>query len=945
MVKFVKKRNGSIEKFDPTKLNQWAEWAANKNVGWSDVLLEAIRSLPETAKSEDIQTALINSCVNRGYSQMAARLLLGQIFKEAYGGFNIPSFKSFYKNAVTMGYWGDFGYSDEELDYIDSFIDHPKDFEYEYCTVRQFYDKYAVSAHGVCLESPQMALMATAVSNTRHEPDRHIRAVAAYKELSKLKINLPTPSLAGQRTPVSGSPSCCVITGGDSVDSIEAAVHVAYKMTAMGSGIGAELSTRSKKDPVKGGTIEHMGKDSYYRYLDRAVKANKQHTRGGSATVTFHVHDPEIDMLLRYKSQRILESQRIDTMDYSLAVTKLFMKKAATDGMWMLVSNFFAPKLYDLSYRTNDEDYEQEYNRVLQDDSIKKTMVKAREILNLFWTQRSDVGRIYRTNLTNINKHTPFKDTIRLSNLCVAPETLVMTDQGYIPIAEISGQEVNIWNGEEWSLVKVVKTGENQSLIKVSTDSGQSLECTPYHKFYIFNGYGMPYKEVRAWQLKPGDRLAKFDLPVIDGDKVLKKAYINGFYSGDGCLTKQGQRIYLYGEKMNLAKHFDGGGKWTIQEEYSRMYKHYADLKDKFFVPTSGYCVESRLDWLAGYLDADGSVYRNGDNEQLVACSVNLTFLQEVQMMLQTLGVSAKIRKVVDEGRRLLPLNDGSGDLGYFECQEAYRLLITSIDTQKLVDMGLRLQRLKVSQRTPQRDARRFVAVSEVVDEGRVDDTYCFTESKRGMGMFNGILTGQCQEIALPTSELKDTESLYKAPLGAEDGEIALCFLASIVAGRVEQDELGNINYDEYLNTAYQAAKFTDNTIDLCSYPFKAMEYTAKNRRSIGIGLTDVAHYMAKNGFKYDTIEGRNALHRLAELHSYALHKASVSLAKERGKCGWFDRTKYSDEKPWLPIDTYEREVDKWHTQELLCDWECLRKEIKEYGVRFSVHEAFMPEL
>ncbi len=752
MVKFVKKRNGSIEKFDPTKLNQWAEWAANKNVGWSDVLLEAIRSLPETAKSEDIQTALINSCVNRGYSQMAARLLLGQIFKEAYGGFNIPSFKSFYKNAVTMGYWGDFGYSDEELVYIDSFINHAKDFEYEYCTVRQFYDKYAVSAHGVCLESPQMALMATAVSNTRHEPDRHIRAVAAYKELSKLKINLPTPSLAGQRTPVSGSPSCCVITGGDSVDSIEAAVHVAYKMTAMGSGIGAELSTRSKKDPVKGGTIEHMGKDSYYRYLDRAVKANKQHTRGGSATVTFHVHDPEIDMLLRYKSQRILESQRIDTMDYSLAVTKLFMKKAATDDMWMLVSNFFAPKLYDLSYRTNEEEYEQEYNRALQDGSVKKTMVKAREILNLFWTQRSDVGRIYRTNLTNINKHTPFKDPIRLSNLCVAPETLVLTRDGEFEISSLVDKRVEVWNGEEWSETVVRKTGENQKLIKVVLENGRYLECTPYHKFYICDETETLISMVRAADLCRGMKL----------------------------------------------------------------------------------------------------------------------------------------------------INNGLEDEGTF-------------------------------------------FVRAVVDEYRTDDTYCFSEPKRGMGTFNDILTGNCQEIALPTSELKDTESLYKVPNGTEDGEIALCFLASIVAGRVEQDELGNINYNEYLNTAYQAAKFTDNTIDLCSYPFKAMEYTAKNRRSIGIGLTDVAHYMAKNGFKYDTVEGRNALHRLAELHSYALHKASVRLAKERGKCGWFDRTKYSDEKPWLPIDTYEKEVDKWHTQELLCDWEGLRKEVKEHGVRFSVHEAFMP--
>lgn len=597
-----------------------------------------------------------------------------------------------------------------------------------------------------------MALMATAVSNTRHESDRHIRAVAAYKQLSNLKINLPTPSLAGQRTPVSGSPSCCVITGGDSVDSIEAAVHVAYKMTAMGSGIGAELSTRSKKDPVKGGTIEHMGKDSYYRYLDRAVKANKQHTRGGSATVAFHVHDPEIDMLLRYKSQRILESQRIDTMDYSLAVTKLFMKKAATDDMWMLVSNFFAPKLYELSYRTNEEGYEEEYNRVLQDGSVKKTMVKAREILNLFWTQRSDVGRIYRTNLTNVNKHTPFKDPIRLSNLCVAPETLVLTRDGEFEISSLVDKRVEVWNGEEWSETVVRKTGENQKLIKVVLENGRYLECTPYHKFYI--------------------------------------------------------------------------------------------------------------------------------------CDETETLISMVR----------------------------AGDL----CRG-----------MKLISNGLK-------------DAEGFF-VRAVVDEHRTDDTYCFTEPKRGMGIFNGILTGNCQEIALPTSELKDTESLYKVPNGTDDGEIALCFLASIVAGRVEQDEFGNINYNEYLNTAYQAAKFTDNTIDLCSYPFKAMEYTAKNRRSIGIGLTDVAHYMAKNGFKYDTIEGRNTLHQLAELHSYALHKASVRLAKERGKCGWFDRTKYSDEKPWLPIDTYEKEVDKWHTQELLCDWEGLRKEIKEYGVRFSVHEAFMP--
>lgn len=947
MVKNVIKRDGSIERFDAEKLNRWGEWAADNNVGWPDVLLEAIRSFPDSVSSEDIQNTLISVCINRrdtAHSRMAARLLMGLILKEAYESCTPPKFRDFYHSMVGAGYWMDMGYTEEELEYVGSKIIHDRDFGYEFCTIRQFYDKYSVSAYGRCLESPQMAAMATAMANTRFEENRAERAVEAYEELSLLTINLPTPSLAGQRTPLSGSPSCCVITGGDSVDSIEAAVHVAYKMTAMGSGIGAELETRSKKDPVKNGTIEHMGKDGYYRYLDRAVKSNKQATRGGSATVTFHVHDPEVDMLLRYKSQRILESQRIDSMDYSLAVTKLFMRKAARNEDWMLISVYFAPELYRLSYTTDEAAYEAEYDRLLA-SNVKKTVVRARDILNLFWTQRSDTGRIYRTNLTNINKHTPFKDPIRISNLCVAPETVVLTDAGNIQICELEGQRVNVWNGEEWSAVDVVKTGENQKLIRVVTDSGYELECTPYHKMYVVDSYHSKPREVRAGDLQAGDKLIKFDLPVIEGEKTLDKAYINGFYTGDGCRVGGRQRIYLYGEKKSLVGEFSGSvNGWVVQDDQDRMYTHFDCLKNKFFVPDADYTIASRLEWLAGYADADGCIYRNGDNQQLVVASVEYEFLRELQMMLQTLGVSAKIKKMVDVGIRNLPLNDGSGESGEYEYNAAWRLIITSCDLYRLLELGIRFRRLKCEMRLPQRDAKHFVKVVCVEDSGRVDDTYCLTEPKRHMAMFNGILTGQCQEIALPTAELDGVENLFKVPQLLENGEIALCFLASIVAGRMPvTDAVGTLCVESYIKTAYQTCKFVDNTIDQCTYPFAAMEYTAKNRRSIGIGLTDVAHYMARYGYKYDTIEGRNALHRLAELHSYALHKASVRLAKERGACAWIDRTKYADDIPWLPIDTYEREIDKHHTQELLCDWEGLREEIKQYGVRFSVHEAFMP--
>jgi len=619
MSRTVLKRDGSVTEFDSNKLNRWADWASqNCGVSWSDVVLEASRSLPDRVSTNDIQKTLIEVCVNRtdtGHSRMAARLLVGHIYKEAFDDFSIPDIEEFYNSMVSLGFWDDMGYSSEELQQIEQFIDHTLDFTYEYCTIRQFYDKYAICA-GRCLESPQMALIGAAMSNVQNDPDRVQAVKNLYEELKQLKINLPTPSLAGQRTPQSGSPSCCVITGGDSVDSVEAAVHVAYKMTALSSGIGAELCTRSPKDPVKRQPKRHQGKMHYYRYLDRAVKANKQNTRGGSATVTFSALDPEIETLLRLKSQRVTPDTRIDSMDYSLGLNNLFLRKVAKDEPWMLVSSYFAPRLYELQYSPDIAELEMEYDKVLNDKSVKKTIIQAREVMNLFFTQRGDVGRIYQTNLTNVNSHTPFKDPVRISNLC--------------------------------------------------------------------------------------------------------------------------------------------------------------------------------------------------------------------------------------------------------------------------------------------------------------------------------------QEVLLPTAELKDTQSLY-APTSDNDGEVALCFLASIVAGRMKLKANGHFCPETYYKTAYETCKFTDNTIEQSTYPFALIEKTAKARRSIGVGLTDVAHYMARAGLKYDTVEGRNALHRLAELHSYSLHKASVQLAKERGKCEWFDKTKYSDDTPWLPIDTYAKEVDKYHTQELLCDWESLRADIKKYGVRFSVHEAYMP--
>lgn len=184
--------------------------------------------------------------------------------------------------------------------------------------------------------------------------------------------------------------------------------------------------------------------------------------------------------------------------------------------------------------------------------------------------------------------------------------------------------------------------------------------------------------------------------------------------------------------------------------------------------------------------------------------------------------------------------------------------------------------------------------------------------------------------MLLPTKGFENVGSLYQ---NAGGGEIALCNLGAICVNQVSDED--------YERVAYNTLKIVDNTIEKGVYPFPSVEHTAKARRSVGIGMTGLAQHLASKGLSYNTEEGRNEIHRIAERHSYWLHKASVRLAKEKGVCKWFDKTKYV--VGWLPIDTYKRAVDDHHSQPLKFDWEALRSEIIEHGARFNVLESYMP--
>lgn len=487
-------------------------------------------------------------------------------------------------------------------------------------------------------------------------------------------------------------------------------------------------------------------------------------------------------------------------------------------------------------------------------------------------------GKGYYFKKDEANRHRPqmYKDLgldIKASNLCVAPETQILTDIGYQTISELEGEKVVVWNGFEWSDVEIVKTGENQELVTVLTNQGFSVDCTPYHKFYVQEGFSKSGKivEKRAHELKSGDKLIKLDTPVIEGELVLHKPYANGFYSGDGCSVGQNCRIYLYGEKQKLIDQFDDKSAICVQESLNRTYFNVLGLKHKFFVPDASYTVASRVEWFAGLLDSDGCVLTNKPygSQTLQIASTQEGFLESVQLMLQTLGVQSKVTRARDAGKFDLPSNDGTGGVKEFECKEVHRLLINGVGILKLLDLGLNVKRLVITGHVPNRDASAFVTVKDVIWTGRKDDTYCFTEPKRHMGVFNGLLTGQCSEIMLHSSE----HLTYS------------CILSSMNLAKYDEWKDTDAVFDATVFLDCLCSDFIEKSEGIAGLE-KVRKFTEKGR-AIGLGVMGFSTLLQSRRVPFESLEAQfmnNEIFKM--LHDESL-RASQWLAKEMGEPEW----------------------------------------------------------
>ena len=671
-----------------------------------------------------------------------------------------------------------------------------------------------------------------------------------------------------------------------------------------------------------------------HNYLTQAGLVHNGGKRRGSIAIYLEPWHPDIMAFLELKKNFGAETERARDLFLAVWLPDLFMKRVDEDGDWYLMCPNECPGLPDVW----GDDFEKLYNKYVAEGKFR-LKIEARKIMKSILDSQLETGTPYILFKDTANRKSNQQNigTIKSSNLCVHENTMILTDQGYKNIKSMENNEVKVWNGTEWSKVTVKKTGSNKNLIRVNLSNGSYLDCTPEHKFYIQKKYKTKKNvETPAKDLKMDDKLIKFDLPEpieIKNCEEFKYAYTHGIFCGDGTyadgVKKVRPKVSLYGEKKNLLQYIEHTS-YSINDSCDRgdavLPK---DLNPKFKVPLNA-SISDRLRWFEGYSDADGCISRNGTNESLQIASIEKEFLLNVRLMLNTLGIHSKVTLCREERTTLLP--DGKGGKKEYDCKEIYRLLVSSYELYKLSQLGFKPKRLVFEIRKPQRDANQFVKVVSIEKSYENVDTYCFTEPLKHMGVFNGILTGQCAEILLYSDhkeyavcnlasiavntfvkkfDQKEPFTIYYKPncrnskfcnqilkynnykFEEKNGIIEKGLTAQLPQVYYGETLIGGFpelykfiratfDYEKIEDVAYTSARNLDRVIDVNYYPTPETKLSNMKHRPIGVGIQGLADALVMLKIPFDTEEAISFNSRFMESIYYGCVKASMDIAKSR---------------------------------------------------------------
>lgn len=434
----VTKRDGRKEPINLDKIHRVLDWAAMglDNVSVSQVELKSHIQFYDGIHTKDIHETIIKAAADLisaetpDYQYMAASLAIFHLRKVAYGEFEPPHlFDHVTKLTAEQRYDEHIlqDYSREEFDRLNDAIDHARDMNFSYAAVKQLEGKYLVQNRvtGEVYESPQMLYMLIGMCLFSNYPkDTRLEYVVRfYDAISQFKISLPTPIMAGVRTPSRQFSSCVLIECGDSLDSISTTTAAIVKYVSLRAGIGINAGRiRALGSPIRGGEAQHTGCIPFFKLFQAAVKSCSQGgVRGGAATLFYPMWHLEVESLLVLKNNRGVEENRVRHMDYGVQINKLMYQRLIKSENITLFSPHDVPGLYEAFFADQDE-FERLYLQYESDVSIRKRSIPAVELFSLMMQERASTGRIYIQNVDHCNTHSPFDPTvapIRQSNLCL----------------------------------------------------------------------------------------------------------------------------------------------------------------------------------------------------------------------------------------------------------------------------------------------------------------------------------------------------------------------------------------------------------------------------------------------------------------------------------------------------------------------------------------------
>ncbi|GMM84802.1 class 1a ribonucleoside-diphosphate reductase subunit alpha [Pseudoalteromonas sp. MTN2-4] len=434
----VSKRNGRKEPLDLDKIHRVITWAAEglDNVSVSQVELKSHIQFYDGIRTEDIHETIIKAAADLidkdspDYQYLAARLAIFHLRKKAYGQFEPPRLYDHITKLVEQKRYDQhllIDYTEQEIDELDNYLDHSRDLNFSYAAVKQLEGKYLVQNRvtGEIYESAQFLYILVAASLFSDYPkETRLDFIKRfYDAVSLFKISLPTPIMAGVRTPTRQFSSCVLIETGDSLDSINATSSAIVKYVSQRAGIGINAGRiRALGSPIRNGEAYHTGCIPFYKHFQTAVKSCSQGgVRGGAATLFYPLWHLEVENLLVLKNNRGVEENRVRHLDYGVQFNKTMYARLIKDDYITLFSPSDVPGLYDAFFE-DQEEFERLYTQYEQDESIRKKRIKAIELFSMFAQERASTGRVYLQNVDHCNTHSPFDSKvapIRQSNLCL----------------------------------------------------------------------------------------------------------------------------------------------------------------------------------------------------------------------------------------------------------------------------------------------------------------------------------------------------------------------------------------------------------------------------------------------------------------------------------------------------------------------------------------------